>query len=56
MQIHSTFENSSNALLSVLQGITLFLVGASPWLPFVIIGGLVLRYVIRKYQPAAPEF
>lgn len=55
-QIASTFQESSDVLITVLKSFTLFLVGMSPWLPFLIILLLVLRYVYKKQQRASPEF
>lgn len=55
-QIRSTFDESSNALIAVLKGITLLLVGLSPWLPFLLVIGLMIRLLYKKHRPASPEF
>lgn len=56
-RIYDTFQSSSNLLMTVLQSVSLFFVGLSPWLPFLLVAGLVLRILYKKAQQASsPEF
>lgn len=50
-RISTTFERSWEAVVEFGQGLVLFVVGLVPWLPFIIIGGIVLL-VIRRSRAA----
>lgn len=55
-QIGQTFTGSWGALLDLCQGVVLFVVGLVPWLPILIVIGIIIRIIIKRSRRASPEF
>lgn len=55
-QIGQTFSDSWGALVDLGQGVVLFMVGLVPWLPILIAIGLAIRYLVKRFRRASPEF
>lgn len=55
-RVSETFGTSAGSLVDVLQAVAIVVVAITPWLPFVLIFGLFLRYLIKRVRPASVEF
>lgn len=52
-RIGSTFGGSVKALTDFCKAVVLFFVALAPWLPFIVVGVLLLRWVVKKLVAAS---
>ena len=46
-EVAGTFADSTAAVVTIAKRIGLILVALAPWLPFALVAGLLLRFVLR---------